>query len=1093
MTSQEIAEQIAQQNQFFLMQNATASQIGMNPMAFGMGAYGAGFSAGAPVMPQLPGGMKMPGAFDYGSNPFAGYGAGNRMGAMGFGALGAAPTIGLTGMELFSLTKAGAGLQPFVNPFAAFGAARGMGFGYAGAAGMAGLSMAPAAALQWGTGQMVRGGQEQSMVNTALGQYNFLNPQSRTGFGFSRDDAAAVGQQIRQLAMVPELLTSMQELTRLLPTLKASGVMQGVRDASEFNRRFREAISTIRDISKVLGTTMEEAGQFFQHSARVGFLGRGDQLRNVLQSQVVMGATGMNQGQVMQLQQQMSNLAVATGVTRGTMVEAGNRMAATMGFAQQSGIIPKGALEDLTGKVGEEAVMDATARMSNLTMRLAGSDIGRFQMLGAMEMGPNGRPRINERLLMLPAEELRRRGQRNAQVPGMALAFEANQGRLAAEFTRGGGLQALSGLMGELTRQYGPEAGRFLMQQYGASEEEASLAQQLQQAGAGGMGQAQQVIASLRQQQSFMRERADPRAVFRRATTEIGNKLAQPFRRFGAELYTRITKGMDDAIDDLVGNYVVSASEESQQKFLRAFTSASGNEWKELLGGNRMTTKASTGGFSDTGLFAAFAGLGTGGTGRSQRNAFEYYSNLLGMQGLDVNKDADRAKLDAKLAGMANQFQGMKFDADQQAAIDLVRRTTRAMDLTGDYQRASPQERAEMVQRAVWKQLGDPTGENPAMLAQARRGFESLRKAGGVDNVMGGVMAGVVAAGGISARALGIGTTYVDVKGLANNLKEQEEKARRFFGADVLADLKKNPKLKTLLEVYLGAGDNQDAIHDAIASKDSRALSKATGGKINLSSEELDDALRLLSNVVGKEGEAKNIFQGWTNAVDDNTRGSFKTMFGRQSLEVADAIAAMQKDGADENWISKLGDVQASLDGAQAAIGQGQDKWAAAEGPLKQSLSAAVQYLAGMKDPSDLLSKAPRTVQLAYAGYQSARQTLSGFRVGSELSQDEMSQLQQQLNLSPDEMKRIFGDSTRLTAGVMQSLTESTERARAGAAFGTGAEQIRAESKEDQMVYTLKVIAEAVIAANKDKLGGDKEDSKANEMLKRLNAGNAAY
>lgn len=1077
-TSQDIAQTIAEQNQFFMGQYAMATQVGINPMAFGggqgMGGYGMG-GMGGPVMAMPPGAPRAPGAFSY-SSGFTGYGAGNRAGALTMGAAGAMMPLGVTAAEILSMTRA-PGLAPFVNPVSAFGMARGMGMGMAGSTAVAGGMMLPMMAGYHAMNNIVAGAGQQSMINTALSQYNFQNPQSRTGFGFTRDDAAGIGQNIRQLAMVPELMTSMQELTRLLPTLRSSGLMQGVHDASEFASRFKEAVGTIRDVSKIIGSTMDEAGQFFAHSRRVGFLGRGEQLRNAVASQVVSATTGMSTQEVMQYQQGFADFGTAIGASRRVMTRAGNNMMTQLGLAQQSGAIQQGLVEDLTGKQGGAAVGDAAMRLANLTTRIAGSNMGRFMVAGAMEIGPDGRARINERLLQSSSfEDLQRRGMRMMADPRNAIAFTARQSHLAAEFTAAGGLQATQGLMERLVGQYGDQAPELLMQRYGATEDEAELARQLYRAGTGGEGRAQSMVAQIRQRQASLRENADPRAILRRLSTRVGNAITQPFQRFGAQLWTSITKGVDNFIDEVVGNFAISASEESQQKFLRAFSSANKSDWAALFG-NTPATPTGRGGFSDTGISAFFQSMASPSTtGRSQRNAFDTYGRMMGMQGLDINNQGDVDKLNTALSGADRALAG-GFSASEQKAVNWVQGLARqeALKLGADAS-ITPQAMFEKVRGAIQSEMSQGAGY------EHRAALESIAKRTGGDLFTAGALASQAGKANPAFRAsdLGVGSSFVDVKGLDKRFRDAESKLGEAFGQASAADLKKFSKVRDVVATYLSSPDSQNALVDAVLEGDRDAVAKLTGGK-RLSTEEMAAAKRALIEVQRNPSYAKTALTDWQHASSAKDLGAFKAAFLDQQSAVADAVGRA-KEMNNTKLADALSDVEAKLKDTAQSIGKG-DVAVKAKADLDRSLSAAADVImsAPEKEREKLLAAAPEIVQAAVAGRKGARDVLKRFREGATLSKDEMEKIRTGLHLSEEEMADVFKGSRTLTKAAREELVGVTERHRTAQVFGGAAE--RQQEKDQQMLTTLKVIAEAVIAGNKDL------DAKSKEQLRAAMGG----
>jgi hypothetical protein len=583
-SSYEIAEQINAQNQWFMQQNALSSQIGVNPMAFGggMGGYNTGAPfMGNPVMSTAPGASnRMPGAFNYGNNMAVGYGFGNRAGAIAGGAMAMAP--GAFGTALSIMAPA----NPFTNPIAGFGVGRALGLGVAGSAGVAGAFMLPAMAAQYAVGATVTGASQQSMIGASMGGFNFANPMSRTGTGFSRNDAMVVGDQVRQLAYIPELMTSVEELTKMIPKLRSSGLMQGVTSAREFASKFKEAIVTVREMSQLLGTTMESAADFFAHSRSVGMLGRGDTTRNAINAQVAMAATGMNMQQVQALQQSGANLATAAGGSRRAGTTAITNLATQIGFAQQSGALSQEVLQDMTGLVGSEAHGAAASRLLNAAVRMSGTPAARLLIAGAMKMDENGTPYIDQNIMKmvgngtLSFSELQNMGRKNVAGRKNATAFTAHQSSLAMQFASAGGGVGVTGLLqSAMGSNADPNTIKLLLQQHaGMSEQEAEIQMKLYEQQMTGQGPQQQLLEQIRRAQASGAE-GTPGAAFRRIGVAIGDKLKKPFLELGAKVHSTVGRWADEIAMDLVGNVVVSVAAETRDRYARDI--AAGD--KELL------------------------------------------------------------------------------------------------------------------------------------------------------------------------------------------------------------------------------------------------------------------------------------------------------------------------------------------------------------------------------------------------------------------------------------------------------------------------------------------------------------------------------
>lgn len=568
-TSYEIASMFAQQNQMFLGQAQFSQSIGvpvppsMTTTPGGLGGYGMG---GPPR-----GGS---GGFNYGASGMMGYGAGNAIAGGIMSAGGAAMHAGLgIGGGLGMMALAGSGF---------------------------GLPIAAGAMLgQASIGAVMGGAHQQASMNTMLGsQYNFANASARTGTGFSRDDAKSIGDMTRSLSHIPELMTSFEELQGVMSRMKSSGVMQGVKNASEFQSRFREALSTIKDMSKVLGTTMEEAEQFFSASRSSGFYNRGAQLKNAVSAQFTSSVTGASVGQVAGLQQAGADMAMSFGARRGLGATAVTNIAQSIGLAQMSGRLREGAVEDVTGLQGADAQMALAQKMFGGMMRFGQTSAGRLAMAGMMKYDESGRAiGVDESLSKrfnageLSIDELKAKA--SQLTDAQKKSFTARQSdlvaSLAGQIGPGGAFTMMKGALG----LRGDDDGTNLVMQRltGMSAGEIDVAEGMQ--GMSGGTQAGS-FARMRQRQASQRERTDPSAIMQKIKTRLHGATVGKLEQAGADIQNSIAKSVDSFFDDLVGREVSTLTEERATAISKAFSGTNSAQAKELLAGLTKTGSAST-------------------------------------------------------------------------------------------------------------------------------------------------------------------------------------------------------------------------------------------------------------------------------------------------------------------------------------------------------------------------------------------------------------------------------------------------------------------------------------------------------------------
>lgn len=592
----------SQQNSMFAGQNQFAQSLGVPAPPSVMSQIGTGGGGiGAFGMGNRGGG----GGFSWGQSGMTGSGPGNAMAAgmmSGAGAaftggsmaLGAASMFGMMGKAGNLFDPIGAGMG--VARMAGGGIMGGMA-GIGAASGIVGAGMLASSAVQ----SFVGGGQQQSQMNTMLGsQYQHFNPQSRTGQGFTRDDAKSIGDMTRQLSHLPEMMSEYGELQKIMGKLKSSGTMQGVRSAADFQARFKEAITTIRETAKILGTTMEEAEQFFSASRGAGFYGKAAQLKNVQSAQFTSGVTGASIGQVAGLQAAGADMAMGSGARRGLGATAVTNMAQSIGLAQAGGRLREGAVEDVTGLQGPEAQMALAQKMYGGMMNFGKTSAGRLAMAGMMKFEGDRAVGVDEEKVKafqrgeLSVEDLKKTagGLTNKQ----KISFTTRQADLVSSLAGQMGAGGASAMMRQVLGKKGDdETTNLIMQRLtGMSAGEADIAQGME----GMSGDSEQAqMAKFRQSQASRKERTDPSAVMKKIKTRLHAATFGKLEQAGADVQNSIAKSIDQFFDDVVGREVSTLTEERAKAISQAFSGSQSGEAREMLSGlTKLDTKGLSGG-----------------------------------------------------------------------------------------------------------------------------------------------------------------------------------------------------------------------------------------------------------------------------------------------------------------------------------------------------------------------------------------------------------------------------------------------------------------------------------------------------------------
>lgn len=1079
-SSYEIAEQIAAQNQWFVQQNALASQIGVNPMAFGggMGGFGGGAPfMGSPVMASAPGASRsMPGSFNYGNTMGYGYGVGNRAGALAMGGVSMIPAASGIGFGLASMTAGGSWLQPFTNPISGFLAGRSLGLGMAGSTMFAGAAMLPAMAGAHMVNSMVGGAAQGAMVQTALSGFNFINPASRTGTGFSRQDAHAITSQMRELAYVPELLTSMEELTKMVPKLRATGLMQGVTTAREFNTRFKEAISTLRDVSRMLGSSMEEAADFFAHSRSVGMFGKGDVARNAINSQVMMGATNMTMAQAMSLQANGANLATAIGGSRRAGASAITNLATQLGIGVQNGAISQEVLQDMTGMVGPEAQGAAAARLLNLSARLFGSPGGRMLTAGAIRIDENGKAVLDESVMTglrsgaISMGQLQRMASRNMGNRNLVKAFVGNEERLTMQFAEQGGAAATFGVYSNAMGTRDLDTMKILMKQQGATEAEIEALDGLFRQQMSGVGYQDQLLASIRSNTAKAIEQGAPSAVLKKLFTRIGNKITRPFEEAGDSIRNSVSQTFERNMDDFIGRVVIDTAEATKRRYVQAFA-AGGNEFSTLLSQKTTLTGGSTfGGFlGSSALGRAFKGLG--GSGASPEEIFRSEARAFGMPGLDGSTLQGQNSLAiaqefAARGGIAPGFSVGNFNAEERAGALEMAKMYKEMLNSGAMNGLDDAARMELLMKAGGNET--PGSRREYALRKAMTSLGTNRGMWGAQAKR-ALIIGAMQNVPEYLRLTGVKTSVnLSVGMVQNTQRDAADKMSNIFDDPAVRNSLKNSPMarKALLALANTTGDTTMLL-EAIRRGDYNAANEEAKNLrlgISFTAESIDVVAGALPYLQKNKAGVQSSLTDLENAETAGMLYSAKNGLLQQAKIAGDA-AGMAKDTGYGDLSAGLTAVQNAYQGLAETVGQGD---AGATSAAQATMSRAHESLAKMVDKNPkMLASTPQSFQAYYARSRGA-----GRMLGQLGSRTDAGAIVRQLGGSVSGLIEALGlpegSEILLTGGMKEKIKSYYGGLGAGSVMSELGQAPTPSPKDQAVINAMKTIAEAVIALSPD-------------------------
>ena len=1061
-TSAEIAQQIADQQSWFMQQNALASQIGMSPMGYGNGGG---------VMPSHPGMAAPSRGFSFAPQSNA-YSTGNRAGAVMGGVMGATPM----------LASVLAGSNPLTNPISGFMAARGLGMGMAGAGVAAGAMMLPMAAAGAAVGQVVQGAQQQSMLNTAVmgGGYNFANASSLTGQGFSRQDSMNIGRQVRQLQMIPELMTSFDEITKILPQLKSMGVMQGVRDAAEFGKRMKEAIGSIREVSKILGTSMADATEFFAHSRRVGFFGSGAAAQNALNAQVTMSATGMDRSTHMQMQEQAASAATAMGGSRLLGVAGADKVATRLGLQVTSNPELQATIQNITGLSGPEGLAAMSNRIMNTGQRMAGTAIGRFQMAGAMKVGANGRVGIDADLMEsfrngeISMDEIRQRGSRNMGSGSFVKKFVGNQTKLGQQFAAEGGPEVMGAMLA--AQGFDEDSARIILQQQGISEEETDLYIQNMNQERSGAGQERRTMQGIINRNTKRRMNSAG-GISSRLGKRFSN-MFEPLRQAGAELTGDMGSYVDEIKRDLWGDHEVRADDTAKKDF-RSLVSGSGGSaaaarsfgGKGISATSTSFTSSVADAFKDTDMYA-FINRGENDTGRTANATFNQLRADLGSGGV-TTADLKR-RIDKRLAGEGAPAGG--YSEVEQAGIEALRERIKSEYANNaEFATADEAKKLEMVKDMTTDLYSGSEVSAARMSIGGGNAFSGFRVSGDASTHM-----ALAAYAGLKDTPFALNVDklmsgaekVLDPTAVAQARDDAKKAMGKAFGEGAAYLMKDEGAQELAGKFYAMSPEERQKVSAALASGKTDGLSADVKKLV----EALPESERMTMYRTLAKGQADGggaALASFKSARSDEAKVAFKSSLDDMAKDAKETARDNGLSATAKEAISKFATASSNM--GSAMMGEGDvEKASSALGKSIEDVMKALEdpkaSPAEKKAAAAALEKNP-ALRMAAQRKKSVESNLRGL-VGKETT---IKELAEKTRMSQEDVRTHFGNvgedgKVTLDQGAAGRLISASTKDAGASAAGATAEATKRQAKEDQQIVLFKTMTEALVAIAGDKL-----------------------
>lgn len=281
-----------------------------------------------------------------------------------------------------------AGLDPFsmaLKGGSAGFAAGGIGGAAVGALGGAAVVGVPMMAAGYAGGQFLQGAQQHQQLGSQLrSSFGFRNQFG--GSGFTGGDVGQIGSAMRdmtsQLGPGGEQV-NFDELGRLASNMGRMGMAQGVRSAKEFTDKFKQMVSSLKEIAQEFGTSLEEAQKMMAGMKQSGVFGVGQQAGFAKMIRSGAQAGGMATTELTGMMSIGSQISRMVGGRGSAGAQGGIETITNIGVAQKMGILSEEAIYNATGQTGAMGRRALATQQMQGAARFLKGGLGR-RMLAAM-------------------------------------------------------------------------------------------------------------------------------------------------------------------------------------------------------------------------------------------------------------------------------------------------------------------------------------------------------------------------------------------------------------------------------------------------------------------------------------------------------------------------------------------------------------------------------------------------------------------------------------------------------------------------------------------------------------------------------------
>jgi len=287
-----------------------------------------------------------------------------------------------------------------------------------------------------------------------------------------------------------DVMTSMQDMRRLMDRAGQSGMLEGVGDVNQFKRRFRDIVGKTKAVAQILGTTLDEAMPLVQNLNKMGLWSAADVMGTAVAGKAAGPGGGAALMGAMQTGAQMSH---AMGGTLRAGARLGRELFTQVSGAVHTGVLSREDIRNFTGGVtGAEGRQMVAGSLQQVMSGMGQTAMGRLMMAGLGEIeGGQFTGRMDPELLAkfqrgeVTIGQLQAQGRKRVSNKSLAVSFFNRADQMGQSMAAQGGVEAMSmGIQQAMNRAgYGaasePIQNRFIQLLTGANQRQADVIQKM--------------------------------------------------------------------------------------------------------------------------------------------------------------------------------------------------------------------------------------------------------------------------------------------------------------------------------------------------------------------------------------------------------------------------------------------------------------------------------------------------------------------------------------------------------------------------------------------------------------------------------------